>query len=78
MIPAVESSYLDPPSREIRTHLGIEMLDLGILPPAQLVHRHESGPVDFLGPGRFSGVHKAFAVGEFFGTAVFPEVGDRL
>jgi hypothetical protein len=60
------------------THLGIEMFDLGILPPAQLLHRHQAGPVDFLGTGRFSGVHEAFAIGEFFGSAVFPEVGDRL
>jgi hypothetical protein len=54
------------------------MFNLGILPPAQLMHRHQAGPVDFLGPGRFSGVHEAFAIGEFFGSAVFPEVGDRL
>jgi hypothetical protein len=60
------------------THLGIEMFNLGIPPPAQLMHRHETGPVDFLGTGRLDGVHEAFAIGEFFGSAVFPEVGDRL
>jgi hypothetical protein len=54
------------------------MFNLGILPPAQLMHRHQAGPVDFLGTGRLDGVHEAFAVSEFFEAAVFPEVGDRL
>lgn len=82
MIPAVEFSDLDSQAGrfeiEIHSHLGIKMFHLGILPPAQLMHRHETGPVDLLGTGRLDGVHETFPVGEFLGAAVFPEVGDRL